>query len=410
MALNIVWFAFFAIALVVAALKYAIGGDPLIFKVLGDGIVDSAKTSITEVALPLAGAIIFFVGLLNIADKAGLVKGLSKILGPFFRRLFPEVPKDHPATGFMVMNFAANMLGLDNAATPFALKAMDSLQGLNPDKDRASNAQIMFLVLHTSGLTLIPLTAIAYRTTMHSVEPAAIFIPCLVATAASTILSVLVMTVWQRIRIDWVLLGGILALAGFVLGLLYWVGHMPEAQRNLFSQVAGNLLLLLLVVGFLLVGLIKKVPIFETFIEGAKGGWDVVVRIMPYLVGMLVGVRVFRDSGALDYVTDGIRWVVAAVGLNTDFVPAMPVALMRPFNGAASRAIMLNVMQTYKVDSFPGKLSSIMQNSAETTFYIIAVYFGSVGIRKTRYAVWAGLVADMLGVLCAIGIAYIFFH
>jgi len=410
MALNIVWFAFFAIALVVAALKYAIGGDPLIFKVLGDGIVDSAKTSITEVALPLAGAIIFFVGLLNIADKAGLVKGLSKILGPFFRRLFPEVPKDHPATGFMVMNFAANMLGLDNAATPFALKAMDSLQGLNPDKDRASNAQIMFLVLHTSGLTLIPLTAIAYRTTMHSVEPAAIFIPCLVATAASTILSVLVMTVWQRIRIDWVLLGGILALAGFVLGLLYWVGHMPEVQRNLFSQVAGNLLLLLLIVGFLLAGLIKKVPIFETFIEGAKGGWDVVVRIMPYLVGMLVGVRVFRDSGALDYVTDGIRWVVAAVGLNTDFVPAMPVAIMRPFNGAASRAIMLNVMQTYKVDSFPGKLSSIMQNSAETTFYIIAVYFGSVGIRKTRYAVWAGLVADMLGVLCAIGIAYIFFH
>ena len=410
MALNIVWFAFFAIALVVAALKYAIGGDPLIFKVLGDGIVDAAKTSITEVALPLAGAIIFFVGLLNIADKAGLVKGLSKILGPFFRRLFPEVPKDHPATGFMVMNFAANMLGLDNAATPFALKAMDSLQSLNPDKDRASNAQIMFLVLHTSGLTLIPLTAIAYRTTMHSVEPAAIFIPCLVATAASTILSVLVMTVWQRIRIDWVLLGGILALAGFVLGLLYWVGHMPEAQRNLFSQVAGNLLLLLLIVGFLLAGLIKKVPIFETFIEGAKGGWDVVVRIMPYLVGMLVGVRVFRDSGALDYVTDGIRWAVAAVGLNTDFVPAMPVAIMRPFNGAASRAIMLNVMQTYKVDSFPGKLSSIMQNSAETTFYIIAVYFGSVGIRKTRYAVWAGLVADMLGVLCAIGIAYIFFH
>lgn len=410
MALNIVWFAFFAIALLVAVLKFFVTGDTQIFRVLGDGVFDSAKTAITDVAIPLAGTIIFFMGLLNIGEQSGLVKGLSKILGPFFRRLFPEVPKDHPATGFMVMNFSANMLGLDNAATPFALKAMASLQELNPEKERASNAQIMFLVLHTSGLTLIPLSAIAYRTAQHSLVPAAIFIPCLVATAASTIMSVLVMTVWQKLKVDWVLLGGLLGLAGLVVLLLYWVGSMPEAQRNTFSQVSGNLVLLVLIVSFLLVGLVKKVPLFDAFIDGAKGGWEVVVRIMPYLVGMLVGVRVFRDSGALGYAVDGIKWCIASMGLNTDFVPALPVALMRPFNGSASRAIMLNVMQTYSVDSFPGKLSSIMQNSAETTFYIIAVYFGSVSIKKIRYAVWAGLLADLLGVICAIAIAYIFFH
>jgi spore maturation protein SpmA/spore maturation protein SpmB len=410
MALNIVWFAFFAIAFLVAILKFTITGDTQIFKVLGDGLIDSAKTAVTDVAFPLAGTIIFFMGLLNIGEQAGLVKGLSRLLGPFFRRLFPEVPRDHPATGFMVMNFSANMLGLDNAATPFALKAMESLQTLNPEKEKASNAQIMFLVLHTSGLTLIPISAIAYRTSMHSAAPAEIFIPCLVATAASTIISVLMMTVWQRIRIDWVLLGGILGLTGLVALLLFWVGNMPEAQRNNFSQVSGGLILLVLILSFLIVGLIKKVPLFDTFIDGAKGGWDVIVRILPYLVGMLVGIRVMRDSGALNYMVDGIKWTIAAMGINTDFVPALPVALMRPFNGSASRAIMLDVMKTYNVDSFPGKLSSIMQNSAETTFYIIAVYFGSVSIKKIRYAAWAGLLADLLGVICAIAIAYIFFH
>jgi spore maturation protein SpmA/spore maturation protein SpmB len=410
MALNIVWFAFFAIALGVAFVKFTVTGDTQIFKTLGDGVFDAAKTSITDVAFPLAGAIIFFLGLLNIGERAGIVRALSRLLGPFFRRLFPEVPKDHPATGHMVMNFSANLLGLDNAATPFALKAMDSLQTLNPDKERATNAQLMFLVLHTSGLTLIPLTVIAFRSTMHSVEPASVFIPCALATVSSTIMSILVMTLVQRIRIDWVLALGMLSLAAFVGCLLLWVSHMDEAQRNLFSQVSGNLLLLLLIVGFLTAGLLKKVPLFDAFVEGAKEGWGVIVRIMPYLVGMLVGIRVFRDSGSLDYVVQGITWVVGRLGIDTAFTPALPVALMRPFSGGGSRALMLDVMTHQGVDSFSGKLASIMQNSAETTFLIIALYFGSVGIKKIRYAVWAGLLADFLGVICAIVIAYIFFR
>lgn len=410
MALNIVWFAFFAIALAVACVKFTVTGDAQIFRVLGEGVFDAAKTSITDVAFPLAGAMIFFLGLLNIGEKAGIVHRLSRLLGPFFRRLFPGVPKDHPATGHMIMNFSANMLGLDNAATPFALKAMDSLQTLNPEKDRATDAQLMFLVLHTSGLTLIPLTAIAFRASQGSLEPASIFVPCALATVSSTIMSILVMTVVQRIRIDWVLALGLFCLAGAVAGLLVVVSQMGEAQRNTFSQVSGNLLLLVLIVGFLTAGLVKKVPLFDAFVEGAKEGWGIVVRIMPYLVGMLVGIRLFRDSGALQYVVDGITWGVGHLGINTDFTPALPVALMRPFSGSGSRAMMLDVMQHYTPDSFPGKLATIMQNSAETTFLIIAMYFGSVGIKKVRYAVWAGLLADFLGVICAIVIAYIFFH
>lgn len=415
MALNIVWFAFFAIAFLIALVKFTVTGDTQIFTTLGTGIFTSAKSAVVDVAFPLAGTMIFFLGLLNIGEKAGIVQLLSRLLGPFFRRLFPGVPKDHPATGHMVMNFSANMLGLDNAATPFALKAMESLQTLNPEKDKATNAQIMFLVLHTSGLTLIPLTMIAYRTTLNSLHPAAIFIPCTVATVSSTILSILIMLVVQRIRIDWVLVAGILGLISLVGGLLYWVDRMSDAQRDQFSQVSGNVILVALIVTFLAWGLVKKVPLFDAFVEGAKDGWAVIVRILPYLVGMLVGVQVFRDSGALNYLVSGITWLVGHAGINTDFTPSLPVALMRPFSASASRALMLNIMQStklggYGVDSFQGKLASIMQNSAETTFIIIALFFGSVGIKKIRYSIWVGLLADLLGVICAIVIAYIFFH
>ena len=410
MALNIVWFAFFVIAFGVACFKLVVLGDTQVFKTLGDGIFDAAKTSVTDVAFPLAGAMIFFLGLLNIAEKAGLVRFLSRMLGPFFRRLFPSVPKDHPAIGQMVMNFSANLLGLDNAATPFALKAMDSLQSLNPQKETASDAQIMFLVLHTSGLTLIPLSIFAYRAGMHSVDPTAIFIPCIVTTVSATLLSILVMVFVQRIKIDWVLTASLLALAALVGGLLWLVAHLSPTERSNFSQISGNLVLLLVVVGFISAGMYKRVPLFEAFVEGAKEGWTVIVRILPYLVGMLVAVRVFRDCGALDYVVGGIGWVAHQVGLNTDFIPALPVAIMRPFSASGSRGLMLDVMQHYTPDSFQGKLACIMQNSAETTFYIIALYFGSVGIKKVRYAVWAGLSADLLGVLCAIAVAYIFFH
>lgn len=410
MALNIVWFAFFVIAFGVACFKLVVLGDTQVFKTLGDGIFDAAKTSVTDVAFPLAGAMIFFLGLLNIAEKAGLVRFLSKVLGPFFRRLFPAVPENHPAIGQMVMNFSANLLGLDNAATPFALKAMDSLQSLNPQKETASDAQIMFLVLHTSGLTLIPLSIFAYRAGMHSVDPTAIFIPCIVTTVSATLLSILVMVFVQRIRFDWILTVSLLGLAALVGGLLWVVAHLTPEQRSNFSQISGNLVLLLVVVGFISAGMYKRVPLFEAFVEGAKEGWTVIVRILPYLVGMLVAVRVFRDCGALDYVVNGIGWVVRQVGGNTDFIPALPVAIMRPFSASGSRGLMLDVMQHYTPDSFQGKLACIMQNSAETTFYIIALYFGSVGIKKVRYAVWAGLAADLLGVLCAIAVAYIFFH
>lgn len=410
MGLNIVWFAFFAIAFCVALFKLLVFGDTMIFKTLGDGIFDSAKTAVTEVAFPLAGTMIFFLGLLNIGEKAGLVRVISRWISPLFRRLFPEVPKDHRANGEMVMNFSANLLGLDNAATPFGLKAMESLQELNPDKEKASNAQIMFLVLHTSGLTLIPMSAMAYRISMHAIQPASIFIPCIVTTVASTITSILVMVLVQKLRLDWILAAWLGALVILVGGLLWYVWDLTPGQLNVFSNISGNLLLVLLILGFLSAGLYKKVPLFEVFIEGAKDGWNVVVRIFPYLVGMLVGVRVFKDCGALDGVVNGITWLVHQTGLNSDFTPALPVALMRPFNGQASRALMLNVMQQYKPDSFAGNLSSIMQNSAETTFYIIAVYFGAVNIRNVRYAVWAGILADILGVIAAIFVAYIFFH
>ncbi len=410
MALNIIWFVFFALALGIACVKAVFLGDTQVFSTLGKGIFEACKTTVTDVALPLAGVMIFFMGLLSIAEKAGIVRFLSKVLGPFFTRLFPEVPKDHPATGHMVMNFSANMLGLDNAATPFALKAMASLQELNPNKERASNAMIMFLVLHTSGLTLVPLSVIGYRMTMHSTQPAFIFIPCIIATVASTILSILLMMIVQRIRLDWVLILGLGGLMVFTGGLLLVVSNMSDTSKEVFSEVAGNLLLLVLIVTFLTCGLIKKVPLFDSFLEGAKEGWEVMVKILPYLVGMLVGVRVFRDCGALDYLEQGIGWVVAKCGLNTDFVPALPVALMRPFSGVASRGLMLNVMDHGNVDTFAGRLASIMQNSAETTFLIIAMYFGSVGIKKIRYAAWAGLVADLLGVVTAIFVAYIFFH
>jgi spore maturation protein SpmB len=308
------------------------------------------------------------------------------------------------------MNFSANLLGLDNAATPFAFKAMESLQTLNPTPEKASNAQIMFLVLHTSGLTLIPLSVISYRMAAGSAQPASIFMACTVATVASTIMSVLVMTVVQRIRIDWVLLLGMAGLVALVTGLLLYVNHLSDAQRDTFSTVSGNVLLILLIVTFLTWGLVKKVPLFDAFVEGAKEGWTVIVRILPYLVGMLVGVRVFQGCGALGYLVDGISWGVAHLGLNTDFVPALPVAMMRPFSASASRGLMLTAIAGGKVDTFACKLACIMQNSGETTFLIIALYFGSVGIKKVRYAIWAGLAADLLGVLCAITVAYIFFH
>ncbi len=410
MALNIVWIAFFVIAFVIALCKFIFFHDTEIFKTLVDGLFDSAKSSVIDVAFPLAGTMVFFLGIMNIAEKAGAIRKLARILNPFMRRLFPEVPQNHPAMGEMVMNFSANMLGLDNAATPFGLKAMQSLQSLNPNKETATNAQIMFLVLHTSGLTLIPLSIISYRLAAGSTEPASIFIPCVLATICATLASIFIVGLRQKLRWDFVMVAWILSLCVLVGLLLWWVNGLPAMEKEVFSKVAGSFILLLLIVVIILGGVWKKVSIFDAFIEGAKNGFDVVLKIIPYLVGMLVAIRVFRDSGALGYVVDALTYLIKGTGVNTDFIPSLPVAIMKPFSGSGARGLMIDIMQTYGPDSFVGKLACTFQGSSDTTFYIIALYFGSVGIKKVKYAVWAGILADMLGVISAILIAYIFFH
>lgn len=418
MALNYVWIVFFVIGLIIALIKLIVFQDYEIFKKLVEGIFDASKSSVMDIGLPLTGVMVFFMGLMNIGEKAGAINFLARILNPFMKRLFPEVPEKHPAMGQMVMNFSANMLGLDNAATPFGLKAMESLQSLNPNKETATNSQIMFLVLHTSGLTLIPLSIIAYRAGGGSTNPTSVFVPLMIATSIATIASIVITAIYQRLRFDRVL---ILWLIGIVTAILLFAGFINSlpSQKNIptptlltketFSNVLGNLILFLIIVSFIIGGFVKKINVFEAFIDGAKQGWDVIIKIIPYLVGIIVGIRVFRDSGALDAIINGITWCFLHLGLNSEFVPALPVAIMRPFSGGGGRGLMLDVFKTYGADSFLGQLASTFQGSADSTFYIIALYFGSVGIKKVRYAIWAGMLADFIGVIAAIMIAYIFF-
>jgi len=418
MALNYVWIVFFVIGLIIALIKLIVFQDYEIFKKLVEGIFDASKSSVMDIGLPLTGVMVFFMGLMNIGEKAGAINFLARILNPFMKRLFPEVPEKHPAMGQMVMNFSANMLGLDNAATPFGLKAMESLQSLNPNKETATNSQIMFLVLHTSGLTLIPLSIIAYRAGGGSTNPTSVFVPLMIATSIATIASIVITAIYQRLRFDRVL---ILWLIGIVTAILLFAGFINSlpSQKSIstptlltketFSNVLGNLILFLIIVSFIIGGFVKKINVFEAFIDGAKQGWDVIIKIIPYLVGIIVGIRVFRDSGALDAIINGITWCFLHLGLNSEFVPALPVAIMRPFSGGGGRGLMLDVFKTYGADSFLGQLASTFQGSADSTFYIIALYFGSVGIKKVRYAIWAGMLADFIGVIAAIFIAYIFF-
>jgi spore maturation protein SpmA/spore maturation protein SpmB len=411
MALNYIWLGFFIVAYIVALLKFMITGDVEIFEIITKGIFDSSKAAVMDIALPLAGAMTFFLGLLNIGEKAGAINFLARIIGPFFHQLFPEVPKNHPANGQMIMNFSANMLGLDNAATPFGLRAMQSLQELNPDKETASNAQIMFLVLHTSGLTIIPLGVMAQRAILGAQDPSDILIPCLIATYAATVASMVLVSfkqginLFNRIVITW--LGSITALLGLI---LWYLSTQSKEQIEVISKVAGNLILLTIIVSFLLGGLRKKIDLFGTFVDGAKAGFETSVKIIPYLVGMLVAISAFRNSGAMTYIVDGLKYLIAMTGVNTDFSDSLPVALMRPVSGSASRALMIDSMKAFGADSFVGRLSCMFQSSADTTFYIVALYFGSVGIKKTRYAITVGLFADLIGVLAAIALGYFFFH
>jgi spore maturation protein SpmA len=414
MVLNYVWIFFFLVGFLIALAKLIILGDTEIFNTMVEGIFTAAKDSVVSVGLPLAGTMIFFLGIMKIAEKAGAINFLARLLNPFLKRLFPEIPDKHPAMGEMVMNFSANMLGLDNAATPFGLKAMKSLEELNPEKGTATNSQIMFLVMHTSGLTLIPLSIIGYRvaSTIKSTEPASIFVPCVLATVIATIASVVIVGIKQRLKFDAVLLGWIGSMLLLVIGILVVIQHLPNDSKEIVSKVSGNLILLGIIVAIIIGGLWKKINVFDSFIDGAKEGFDVVLKILPYLVAMLVAIRVFRDSGALTYVVDAMKFIIARIGVNTDFVDALPVAIMKPFSGSGARGLLLDIYSNPALgpDSFVGKMASIFQGSADTTFYIIALYFGSVGIKKIRYAVWAGLMADFIGVIAAIIIGYIFFH
>jgi spore maturation protein SpmA len=411
MALNYIWSGFFLVGFAAALLQWLFLGDTEIFKKIIDGTFESARAAVMDIALPLAGIMTLWLGIMNIGEKAGAVGWLARVISPFFSRIFPDVPKDHPATGHMVMNFSANLLGLDNAATPFGLKAMESLQTLNPNKDTASNAQIMFLVLHTSGLTLIPLAIMAQRAILGAANPADIFIPCIIATYVATVTGIIVVSIRQGINlVNRVVLGWLGGITAAIVGLVcYFMLFLTKPEIELVSKVASNLILFSIIIIFIAGAMRKGVNVYEAFIEGAKGGITTSLTVIPYLVGMLVAISVIRNSGVLGFIVAGLDWIFVNLGMNTDFTPALPTALMKPLSGSGSKAMMIDAMQTYGVDSFVGRLACIFQGSADTTFYIVALYFGSVGIRKTRYAISCGLLADFAGIVTAILVAYMFF-
>jgi spore maturation protein SpmA/spore maturation protein SpmB len=411
MALNYIFVFFFVIAFLIAVVKLIFLGDTMTFKLVVEGMLDMAEVAVMDIALPLAGVMTFFLGILNVGEKAGAINVLARVIGPFFNKLFPEVPRDHPANGEMIMNFAANMIGLDNAATPFGLKAMQSLQTLNPDPDTASNAQIMFLVLHTSGLQIIPLSIIAQRAILGAESPSDVFIPCVVGTYVTTVVSMLITAAWQRLNLfNRTVMFGLGGLTAFIALGLYFLAQLPKEQIETVSVVVGNSVLLLIVTSFLLGGLYKKVNVFNSFIEGAKNGFSTSVVIIPYLVGMLVAIAAFRACGAMDYMVDGLKYLFSFASFNTEFTDALPVALIKPLSGSGARALMIDAMKEFGPDSFVGRLVCIFQGSADTTLYIVALYFGSVGIKNTRYAIVAGLLADFVGVLAGIWLGYLFFH
>ena len=409
MVLNYIWIAFFVVAFVIAICKLVFWGDVEAFPEMMNSTFSSSKTAF-EISLGLTGVLTLWLGIMRVGEKGGAVNALSRLLSPVFVKLFPDIPKGHPVTGSIFMNVAANMLGLDNAATPLGLKAMEQMQTLNDKKDTATNPMIMFLVLNTSGLTLIPVSIMVYRAQMGAAQPTDIFVPILLATFFSTLTGIIVTGIYQRInllnRVMLLTLGGICAL---VAAIIWGFSQMAKESMNTVSTLVANILLMTIIVGFILAAARKRVNVYDAFIEGAKDGFSTAVRIIPYLVAILVAIGVFRASGAMDMLIDGVKYMVAALGGDTDFVGALPTALMKPLSGSGARGMMVDAMTTYGADSFIGRLSCVFQGSTDTTFYIIAVYFGSVGIRHTRHAVTCGLLADLAGVIAAIAICYLFF-
>lgn len=410
MALNYIWVAFFLIAFIIALIRLIFFGDTDMFATLSDQMLATSKSSVMDIALPLAGNMVLWLGIMNIGERAGAINFLSRVVGPFFKRLFPEIPENHPATGQMLMSFSANMLGLDNAATPLGLKAINSMQELNKDKDTASNAQIMYLVFITSGMQLLPISIIAQRYIMKSADPTDVLIPCIIATFVSAIAGMLFVAFKQRIKLlDPVILAWLGGICLFIVAVVAGLSHLPKNEVKTISKVVSNLLFFLVPVIFIIGALFKRVNVFEAFIEGAKTGFDISIKIIPYLVAMLVGIAVFRACGALDYINDGLRWVCVQLHLDTRFVDAMPVAYLKPLSGSGSKGMMLTIMGSKGADSFAGHLACVLNGSSDTTFYIVALYFGSVGIKKMRYAIPAGLFADLAGIIAAIFISYLFF-
>ena len=409
MVLNYIWIAFFLIAFVVAVGKLVIGGDTAVFTEIINASFASAKTGF-EISLGLTGILSLWLGIMKIGEKGGVIQAFARLAAPVFSKLFPDIPRDHPVTGSIFMNLSANLLGLDNAATPMGLKAMQQLQELNPNKESASNSMVMFLCINASGLTLIPITIMMYRAQLGAANPSDVFLPIMLATFTSTLVAILAVCVRQKINIlqrNLILFFGGLGL--FIGGLVWLFNSMEQEQVSLYSTLFANTLLFTIICGFIISGMRKKINVYDAFIEGAKEGFQTAITIIPYLVAILVGISVFRASGAMDFIIQGVRFGIASIGLNTDFVEALPTMLMKPLSGSGARGMMLDAMNTYGADSFVGRLSSIVQGSCDTTFYVVALYYGSVGIRNTRYTVQCALLADLAGAIAAIAMAYLFF-
>lgn len=410
MVLNYIWIAFFLTAFIVAVVRLIFLGDTEVFPAIINSTFDSSKTAF-EISLGLTGVLSLWMGIMRIGEQGGVIGIFSRLLSPLFTKLFPEIPKGHPVTGSIFMNLAANMLGLDNAATPLGLKAMEGLQELNPKKDTASNPMIMFLVLNTSGLTLIPISIMVYRAQLGAAQPTDVFVPILLATFFSTLAGIIAVSLYQRInllnRTILLFLGGTSLV---IAGIIYFFSMLPRQQIDIYSTTTANVFLFVIIIGFIVAGMRKKINVYDAFVEGAKEGFTTAVRIIPYLVAILVAIGVFRVSGCMDYLIEGIANLVSLCGINSDFVGALPTALMKPLSGSGARGLMVDAMNTYGADSFVGRLSCIFQGSTDTTFYILAVYFGSVGVVRTRHAVPCGLLADLAGIIAAILICYLFFN